>query len=238
MTQYAHQRLSMIQSLWQQYQGLYVVAGILIGLLLFPFLELLLVDFHQLLIDLTPEAIGIGFTVLFLDRIYERRETERLKKRLVRESSGQSNEIAKSAIDWMRYEGWLSGDNGLLVGAELQIANLVGADLSDANLQGANLRVANLSDAICYRTNLRNANLKDARLTNAILYRANLQGANLENVDLSRADLLKANLEDAKLINVNLDGAILPDGASWNPDTDMKRFTDREHPDFWHFVED
>ena len=25
----------------------------------------------------------------------------------------------------------------------------------------------------------------------------------------------------------------LPDGKKWTPDTDMARFTDPEHPDFW-----
>jgi len=27
--------------------------------------------------------------------------------------------------------------------------------------------------------------------------------------------------------------AILPDGSKWTPDTDMTRYTDPNHPDFW-----
>ena len=27
--------------------------------------------------------------------------------------------------------------------------------------------------------------------------------------------------------------AILPDGTHWTPETDMSRYTDHSHPDFW-----
>jgi len=60
-----------------------------------------------------------------------------------------------------------------LSGADLSDANLRGADLSDANLRGANLRVANLRGA-----DLRGANLRGA----------DLRGANLRGADLSDAN--------------------------------------------------
>jgi hypothetical protein len=53
---------------------------------------------------------------------------------------------------------------------------------------------------------------------------ANLQGANL-----SYANLQGAVLEDAELNETT----ILPDGTQWTPDTDLKRFTDPKHPNFW-----
>jgi uncharacterized protein YjbI with pentapeptide repeats len=73
---------------------------------------------------------------------------------------------------------------------------------------------------------------------------ANLQGANLFNANLERANLWKANLEGAILWRANLEGAnliatrfdeekILPDRSKWTPDTDMRRFIDPEHDDFW-----
>ena len=50
------------------------------------------------------------------------------------------------------------------------------------------------------------------------LYDGSLQGA----------DLLGANLQGARF-----DYTTLPDGTKWIPDTDMTRFTDPDHPDFW-----
>lgn len=189
-------RIKEIQAIWQQYQGLYVVGGILMGLLLFPFLELVINDLSLLLIGLVPEAIGIGFTVFFLDRIYQKREIENRKKRLIGEAGSQSNETAKSAVDWIRREGWLTGDNGLLKGADLRDANLEGANLSLANLEGANFLGANLKDA-----NLSGANLKGATL------RAKLEGANLTQANLEEADLVYSNLKGVKLLDTNLEGA-------------------------------
>jgi hypothetical protein len=86
---------------------------------------------------------------------------------------------------------------------------LVGVDLSEADLRWANLSWADL----------REANLQ----------KANLQGANLEHTDLRNADLRWANLEDARFDI----GTTLPDHTEWTTGTDMGRFTDPNHPDFW-----
>ena len=64
---------------------------------------------------------------------------------------------------------------------------LVGIDLSEANLVGANLYEANLTEA-----NLSGANLTGADLSNASLSGANLTGANLEIASLARANLIGA----------------------------------------------
>ena len=58
----------------------------------------------------------------------------------------------------------------------LSIADLLGADLSDADLRGASLSDANLSDA-----NLRGADLSRANLSDANLRGANLSGAIVTN---------------------------------------------------------
>jgi hypothetical protein len=258
-----------IQRIWKDYQGLYVAVGVLLGLLLFPFLELIINDLSQLLIGLVPEAIGIGFTVFFLDKIYQQRETEQLKKRLIREAGGQSNETAKSAVDLMRYEGWLTGEGGLLEGADLRDANLKSADLRDAhlegvklfqaNLEGANLERAKLTGAVLFQANLEGAKLRFVKLEGAVLFQANLEGvnlifANLKGADLRDAHLEGVNLRGAYLKGANLRGAYLkganlfeahlesanfsstttlPDSKEWTEETDMTRFTDQNHPDYW-----
>ena len=75
-------------------------------------------------IGLYSEFISIIITIVVLDQINEYRDTQRLKRRLIGEASSQSNETAKSAVDWMRREGWLIGENGLLKGADLSGAIL------------------------------------------------------------------------------------------------------------------
>lgn len=226
-----------IRAIWKQYQGLYVVAGILIGLLLYPLFDMLINDLGGLLFGLVPEAIGIGFTVFWLDRIYEYRDTEQLKKRLIRESGSSSNPTALSAVDWLNYEGWLRGRGGLLYGKPLSGANLNGAYLAYANLQRVNLRVAQLRKANLANADLRQAILDYATFEEANLFGANLEFANLEFSDLRGAMLHGANLQGANIIGADFDDAqlkdaMLPDGTSYKSDTDLLSFTDTNHPDF------
>jgi uncharacterized protein YjbI with pentapeptide repeats len=74
------------------------------------------------------------------------------------------------------------------------------------------------------RANLGEVNLGGANLQGASLFGAFLGGANLRRADLRGAVLKRANLDEF---------TILPDGTKWTPDTDMARFTDPDHPDFW-----
>jgi uncharacterized protein YjbI with pentapeptide repeats len=81
-----------------------------------------------------------------------------------------------------------------LDGTSREVANLRGANLSDAKLRGADLRGVNL----CF-ADLRGANLYDVNLRDA-----NLCGVNLRDADLRRANLCCADLRDANLCGVNL----------------------------------
>jgi hypothetical protein len=66
-----------------------------------------------------------------------------------------------------------------------------------------------------------------------------LQGAHFWRANLREVNLTAANLTDAILHEANLDGVrcneetVFPDGAAWTPATDMKRFTDPNHPKAW-----
>src|SRR5690349_5497142 len=75
------------------------------------------------------------------------------------------------------------------------------------------------------RTCLENANLKYAQLQDVSLEGANLRGANL----------YKGFPEGARFVPATgaANPPILPDGTSWTPNTDMRRFTDPAHPIFW-----
>jgi uncharacterized protein YjbI with pentapeptide repeats len=134
------------------------------------------------------------------------------------------------------YKAHLRGAD--LSGADLREAHLEGADLCEAHLREAHLEEADLSGANLYKANLHRSALYRSALSGANLYRANLYKADLSGADLSEANLegvrlRGANLSGARLPGANLEYTALPDGTSWTPDTDMARFTDPEHPDFW-----
>jgi hypothetical protein len=120
--------------------------------------------------------------------------------------------------------------------------------LRSANLSDAFLGSANLSDAFLLGANLSDANLESANLTDAYLRDANLSNADLRSADLSNAYLRDANLRDAKIREETIfkEKTVLPDAQEkqdeagnyfydkyWTPDTDMTRYTDPDHPDFW-----
>ena len=71
-------------------------------------------------------------------------------------------------------------------------ADLVHADLRDANLNAADLRRANLSRARLDGADLREADLRFSTLQGASLRSADLRGAQLHGTDLRRADLTSA----------------------------------------------
>jgi len=110
-----------------------------------------------------------------------------------------------------------------LLGAPLQRAVLVRAnlhsvDLFGANLQGANLWRANLPAAGLYDATLRDACFESANLRGAELTLANARGADFAMADLRAGELAEAKLQRATLVAAQLQGASLNsvklDGAS------------------------
>src|SRR5664279_3826006 len=125
-------------------------------------------------VNLYTSIISIGVTVLILDELNRRRSKRdaevELKRQLVDDAASTSNPIAVNAVHQLSRKGWLQGDNGLLKGADLRLANLQQAFLLDANLKGARLIDANLQEANLIAANLQNATLSHARLQGAILH--------------------------------------------------------------------
>ena len=96
-----------------------------------------------------------------------------------------------------------------LIGADLNRANLFGANLSYARLDRSYLYGANLTSANLTGANLTGANLKKVKLKNAQLSHANFGGASLKSADfdksnLSHADLIDTNLSEADLSHADL----------------------------------
>ncbi len=163
-------------------------------------------------LNLSTEIFGVvastGVTLLFLDKLNERRDLNNLKRRLTAEAGSRSNDIAISAVEWMQRECWLRGEDGLLKGADLRKARLMGARLDCANLQGAKLQFANLSGAELKKANLMDASLTGASFEKAWLIGAKLQFADLIGTSLKSANLSKANLQGITMIRTDVEGAI------------------------------
>lgn len=197
------------------------ILTVLLGVALVSAIPAVLVsgDWAGLLLNLGTELAGGAVTFVLLDQILG---TSRTKASLIAQLASRINEEATRAVEELRRTGWLT--DGVLRGA----------DLAGANLQGARLSQAALPRAV----------LEGARLQRAILGRADLQGADLTGADLQGANLWRARLQGARLYDANLQGAILdqvewddatflPDRSHWTPGTDLRRFTDPSHPEFW-----
>ena len=91
-----------------------------------------------------------------------------------------------------------------LRGADLNSADLRHAGLQGADLRSANLRYANLCGAYLHGAYMSIANLYGAYLRDVDLRGADLHGAYLRNVDLRGADLYDADLSGADLCNTDL----------------------------------
>lgn len=250
------ERWAEIRAIWKQHQWLYVVAGFLLGMLFQPFLATISTDLNGFLQAIVPEAIGIVFTVLLIDRIYQRREQAReereLKARLIRELGSKDNAITELAVKELRDRGW--HNDGSLRGENLVSANLRGCNLAEFDLREAKLVDANLEYARLGNTNLSECELGAANLKHAILLYADLRGAHLTGADLQNVNLFSANLKEAwfdsaklqgaKLNKANLESAnflvaaqyddktVMPDNTLYDL-RQLNRFTDPAHPHFW-----
>ena len=152
----------------------------------------------------------------------------------IRLSSSDLEDLDLSHADFSKAD--LSG--ATLSGANLSGANLAGATLSYATLSYTTLRGANLSGANLRGVNLRGADLRQADLSGAFMRGANLAQTALNGANLQNAQLHSANLQDADLREADLTGAVftratLPNSSQWEAQTDISRFTDPGHSDFW-----
>jgi uncharacterized protein YjbI with pentapeptide repeats len=113
-------------------------------------------------------------------------------------------------------------------------ANLEKALFIYSNLEGAGLHSVNLN-----KTHFNICNCEGASFFGAQLKYTLLESSNLVDADFENADLQITSFQNSFLLGANFDGAIfseltvLPDSTYWTPETDMRRFTDASHPDFW-----
>ncbi|MDE2776073.1 MAG: pentapeptide repeat-containing protein [Chloroflexota bacterium] len=223
---------------------IYVCVACLLGI--FGIADVGFTAFWQNLFTVALEIlVGAGVTIFFIDRLNDHRATESLKRRLIREAGSRSNDIAISAAEWLRREGWLCGSGGLLNGEFLEGANLRNANLERAQFEGSRLSLAYFQDAVLYKVNMRGAHLFDASFQGAGLLHADLTDADLRMAQFGGSILIGADFQGANLQFADLQGAILggnnftdatlPDGSKYDGETIMRKFTESTHPEFRDF---
>jgi len=208
--------------------------------------------------NFSTEVFGAFMTFILFEQILNKGQTDKAeKRRLIRQLKSSINSERVRALEELRQRRWLkngflSGENlaGVnlagenLTNAKLEQANLTGAILTGATLEAVDLERSNLTGADLEQANLFGSNLTETILTEAILTKANLEFAYLGDAVLVGANLTGANLVGASLEGGDLVGAVLvnakfneetylPDETKWTPETDMTRYTDPDHPDFW-----
>lgn len=146
---------SRIVRFWRDNDWLYLIVGIVLGFAAYPMLNLTQTDIGAFLESLAPEALGITFTILIIDRLDSIRENRLIREQLVRKMQSRDNKTALQAVEELRV-----------------LKYLMDGTLQDEDLRGAALENANL-----YQADLRRADLINANLRNADLYGANLDGA-------------------------------------------------------------
>lgn len=132
--------------------------------------------------------------------------------------------------------------------------NLRKADLTRVKAMKSSFYVAHAQRSILERGNFDQADFQEADFHGAKLNTARLTHVNMRDTNLAEAELRGAVLRGARMIRTNLRGAdltyaefdentILPDAEfvldskrftnHWTPQTDMTRYTNPDHPDFW-----
>jgi len=247
MTDYSNDRLTELNAIYRRFGDVYRIGGGLILVLIGVWIgSLLFADGYAT--NLYTEMMSIFVTVLVLDRLNEWRNTKQRKEMLVREACSRDNSTALNAIDWLRAEACLTihDETPLLKQTKLSRANLDHAYLYEAHLQHTNLYKANLTDA----------DLSKANVIDSFLHRATLHHTALYETDFRQSVLWDVSLRGAKYIETVIcdELTVLPDANPlrdedgnhitneaghfiydkyWTSDTDMTRYTDPAHPDFW-----
>jgi hypothetical protein len=162
------------------------------------------------------EILGVAFTVLIIDKLYQTQQERQEKKELILRLQSRDSRMVAEAANVLRTRGWLAA------GA------LCRTNLNKARLRGLNLRLADFSEADLKETSLDEADLAEANLKGTSLEQANLRGANLEAADFAGADLKEANLASARLGEATglsedqlsqaarLATAVMPDGQRYD----------------------
>jgi hypothetical protein len=154
---------------WKDNTWLYLIVGAVLGFAAYPLFNIAQTDFAGFLESLAPEALGITFTILIIDRLDSVRENRLIREQLVRKMQSRDNKTALQAVEELRVLKYLM----------------------DGTLQGEDMRGAALENANLYQADLRRADLTNANLRNADLYGANLEEATVTTEQLALTSTMR-----------------------------------------------
>lgn len=158
-----------LRQYWKDNAWVYLMVGISMGVLVPFLLQSLRADaISEFLANLVPEAVGIFFTVLIIDRLDAIREQQVIKDQLVRRLQSRYNHTALQAVEELRVLG----------------------HLEDGTLRNQNLRGSNWTDANMYMADLQGSDLGNAILNKADFVLANLKGVNVTDKQLIKTDIM------------------------------------------------
>ena len=170
-TSLARQRtglIARIRVLWSENEWIYLIVGLAVGMLVPHFLTAIQADsVNDFLANLVPEAVGIFFTVLIIDRLDSIREEQVIKDQLVRRLQSRYNHTALQAVEELRVLGYLEDGT-------LKNRNLRGSSWEDANMYMADLEGSDLGNAVLERADFVLANLKGVNATDEQLVKADV----------------------------------------------------------------
>ncbi|MEO0563950.1 MAG: pentapeptide repeat-containing protein [Chloroflexota bacterium] len=182
--------------------------------------------------NISSELGSVAITVLIIDYLNDRRQREEEKQRLIRQMGSTERGLAMAAVEELKASGAIK--DGSLIGVNLEEAKLSGVRMGRADVRHARMDFADLSGAHLYFANMERADMSGSDLRGTVL-----TGANLRHADVVAAKLQGALLSEADLTHCKIDRAIfdettqLPDKSNWSRKTDMRRFTDPHHPEYW-----
>lgn len=193
--------------------------------------------FHSIILEMYPHLcatfIDIAITILLIDYLYEIKEKEILKKRLIREIGCEDKGFTSRAVKELKETKWLY--DGSLKNCDLSHANLSGLDLSMANLEGVTLKFANLKSTILKQANLKNAkidktdfseaNLDNTDFSNATIHNSIFFKASLNKIISNKTDFLRSNFTQAEMREISFMETLLEDTNLSFADLSKSEFT-------------
>lgn len=171
--------------------------------------------------NLASEFLSIAITILLINFLYEKKEKNLNKRRLIRELGSEDKGFTSRALKEIIELGY--HNDGTLAGINLAKANLEGLDLSGLNLKNVDFSFANLNTAILKGCNLdgailndaqlREVNLEDCSLNQTQMARCNFYSARMNRSILTNCELLKANLAQCELIDATINSCKLEEAV-------------------------
>lgn len=185
--------------------------------------------------SISTEMIGAIIATVFLGfvlTIFGRYEAiQNQQTDLVLQMGSPDYTTAIEAVRRLKANDWL--DRGILdgeyfAGADLHGVSLAGLDMRGADFTGANLEGTNLSATFLEGAIFCGANLRNAKV--GIDYHS-VAAINTSRYLLALTETTEAEYIDP--LTTWLKGSIMPDCTEWSIETDIGRFTNPSHPNFW-----